>query len=165
MILKLYTDTDFIKKYWVLVPIKMEVKALKKTIFVLIIILIFAAIAGCSAKEPDTQMQETGGSASTESVDTNANESESSESTDPQLPEFNAEELAKYNGLDGNPAYVAYEGYVYDVSDIKAWKDGIHQGKHKAGFDYTEVLNNQAPHSPKNLTDNAPIVGIYNENK
>lgn len=143
----------------------MEVKILRKTIFILIIILVFATMIGCSSKEPDIQMQETGGSASNDGVDTNANDSDTAQSPDAQLPVFNAEELAKYDGVDGNPAYVAYEGYVYDVSDIKAWKDGIHQGKHKAGFDYTEVLNNQAPHSPKNLTDNAPIVGIYNENK
>lgn len=138
---------------------------MRKTIFILIIILVFATMIGCSSKEPDIQMQETGGSASTDGVDTNANDSDTAQSPDAQLPVFNAEELAKYDGVDGNPAYVAYEGYVYDVSNIKAWKGGMHQGLHKAGFDYTEVLNNQAPHSPKNLTDNAPIVGVYKDDK
>jgi len=80
---------------------------------------------------------------------------------DEALPVFTAEELAKYNGKDGNSAYVAYEGKVYDVTNIEAWKSGIHQGRFEAGKDYTEVLNNEAPHSSDNLTKNAPIVGLY----
>ena len=90
-------------------------------------------------------------------------ESEGTEDTTSEmaedLPVFTLEELAKYNGKDGNPAYVGYEGKVYDVSDIEAWKGGIHQNQHEAGKDYTDVLNNQAPHAPTNLTDNAPVVG------
>ena len=80
---------------------------------------------------------------------------------DEALPVFTAEELAKYNGKDGNAAYVAYEGKVYDVTNIEAWKSGIHQGRFEAGKDYTEVLNNEAPHSSDNLTKNAPIVGLF----
>jgi len=80
---------------------------------------------------------------------------------DEALPVFTAEELAKYNGKDGNSAYVAYEGKVYDVTNIEAWKNGIHQGRFEAGKDYTDVLNNQAPHSSDNLTKNAPIVGLF----
>lgn len=83
------------------------------------------------------------------------------EQEDESLPIFNEEELAKYNGKDGRRAYVAYEGKVYDVTDIPAWRDGNHQNRFDAGKDYTEVLNNQAPHRPTNLTDNAPIVGIF----
>jgi predicted heme/steroid binding protein len=80
-----------------------------------------------------------------------------------EMKEFNAEELSKYNGKDGNPAYVAYEGKVYDVSEIRAWKDGVHQGKLEAGKDHTDILNNKAPHPPTNLTNNAPVVGSYKE--
>jgi len=75
------------------------------------------------------------------------------------LPTFTLEELAKYNGKDDMPAYVGYEGKVYDVSKIKAWQNGIHQGKYEAGQDLTEILNNVAPHSPSRLIDNAPLVG------
>lgn len=80
---------------------------------------------------------------------------------DEALPIFTAETLAEFNGKDGKAAYVAYEGKVYDVSEIAAWKEGIHQGRFEAGKDYTEVLNNEAPHKPTNLTDNAPIVGLF----
>ena len=34
---------------------------------------------------------------------------------------FTLEELAKYNGKDGNPAYVAVNGIVYDVTNNAAW--------------------------------------------
>lgn len=88
---------------------------------------------------------------------------EEEEVMEAEMKEFNAEELSKYNGKDGNPAYVAYEGKVYDVSEIRAWKDGVHQGKLEAGKDYTDILNNKAPHPPTNLTNNAPIVGSYKE--
>ena len=80
---------------------------------------------------------------------------------DEDLPVFTAEDLAKYNGKEGQPAYVAYEGKVYDVTNISAWKGGTHQKKFEAGKDYTEILNDQAPHSSDNLTENAPVVGIY----
>jgi len=56
------------------------------------------------------------------------------------------EELSSYNGKDGNSAYVAYKGKVYDVSDSDMWKNGEHQGEHTAGVDLTEAMK-YAPHS------------------
>ena len=35
--------------------------------------------------------------------------------------ELTLEELAKFNGKDGNPAYVAVDGIIYDVSASPAW--------------------------------------------
>lgn len=32
------------------------------------------------------------------------------------MKKFTREELAQYDGKNGNPAYVAYKGKVYDVS-------------------------------------------------
>lgn len=136
---------------------------MRRVIFILVIVFALSFLVGCSSKEPEGEMKETGGVASTETTNIGDNVSDNTESADSQLPVFNAEGLLKYDGTNGNPAYVAYEGYVYDVSDIKAWNGGIHKGKHKAGFDYTEILNNEAPHPPTNLTDNAPIVGIYKD--
>jgi len=69
---------------------------------------------------------------------------------------FTKEELKKYNGNDG-PAYIAYEGKVYDVSQSFHWKRGIHQVVHYAGCDLTEALK-QAPHD-SDMLDKFPIVG------
>ena len=38
------------------------------------------------------------------------------------------DELAKYNGQAGQPAYVAVEGVIYDVSAKPAWQGGRHHG-------------------------------------
>lgn len=69
---------------------------------------------------------------------------------------FTKDELKKYNGTEG-PAYVAYGGKVYDVSQSFLWKKGIHQVVHHAGCDLTEALK-KAPHSP-DMLDKFPIVG------
>ncbi|WP_345984852.1 2-oxoacid:acceptor oxidoreductase subunit alpha [Sulfurimonas sp. HSL-1656] len=54
-------------------------------------------------------------------------------------------ELAAYDGRDGRPAYVAYKGKVYDVSESPMWAEGNHQGMHRAGRDLTPMLEG-APH-------------------
>ncbi len=59
--------------------------------------------------------------------------------------EMTAEELASFTGKDGSPAYFAYKGAVYDASGSPQWREGLHFGKHQAGFDLTEMLK-LAPH-------------------
>ncbi|MBD3801120.1 MAG: cytochrome B5 [Campylobacterales bacterium] len=54
-------------------------------------------------------------------------------------------ELAAYDGRDGKPAYIAYKGKVYDVSESPMWAEGSHQGMHQAGRDLTPMLEG-APH-------------------
>lgn len=61
------------------------------------------------------------------------------------MKEFTSDELAKYNGKNGNPAYVAYGGTVYDVTDSAMWGDGEHEYTHSAGADMTEE-HASAPH-------------------
>ena len=56
------------------------------------------------------------------------------------------EKLKQYNGKNGEKAYIAYKGNIYDVSSSPLWKDGIHQKLHEAGLDLTEILE-KAPHS------------------
>ena len=51
---------------------------------------------------------------------------------------FTLEELKQYDGKDGRPAYIAYKGKVYDVTDDYLWTEGDHQGEHAAGRDLTE---------------------------
>ena len=76
------------------------------------------------------------------------------------LTVYTAETLAKFDGQNGNPAYVAVDGKVYDVSAVPQWRNGSHAGGSvKAGLDQTEALK-RSPHGAKNL-ENLPIVGLY----
>lgn len=67
-------------------------------------------------------------------------------------------ELSKYNGKNGNPAYIAYKGKIYDVSDSFLWKGGKHQVFHQAGEDLTEAITD-APHGEEML-ERFPVIGI-----
>jgi len=51
--------------------------------------------------------------------------------------QFTLEELAKYNGSNGKPSYIAVEGIVYDVSLSLPWGGGTHFGVY-AGKDLTK---------------------------
>ncbi len=71
---------------------------------------------------------------------------------------FDASELSRFNGKDA-PAYIAYMGKVYDVSNSVLWTGGRHQALHEAGIDLTEAMS-QAPHGEEFL-EAFPIVGEY----
>ncbi len=73
------------------------------------------------------------------------------------MNEFSLEDLKKYNGIDGNKAYVAYNGLVYDVTDSFLWKGGKHQACHFAGTDLTGQLET-APHG-LDFLNKFPIIG------
>ena len=75
------------------------------------------------------------------------------------LRTFNSEELAKYNGKNGNPTYVAVNGIVYDVTNVPEWQGGIHQGRIQAGRDLSEEIK-KSPHGVSKL-ETVPIVGAY----
>lgn len=61
------------------------------------------------------------------------------------MKDFTLEELAAYNGKNGQPAYVAYKGIVYDVTESAMWGDGEHEAMHDAGADLTRE-HDDAPH-------------------
>lgn len=61
------------------------------------------------------------------------------------MKEFTLDELAQADGKDGRPAYVAYQGTVYDVSESYMWEGGDHMGSHVAGVDLT-AEHDEAPH-------------------
>ncbi|MQS76220.1 cytochrome b5 domain-containing protein [Companilactobacillus halodurans] len=65
--------------------------------------------------------------------------------------QLTVEELKKFNGKDGNPAYVAIDGIIYDVTDVDPWKGGEHHG-HVAGQDLSEVIDH-APHKRSVLAE------------
>ena len=73
------------------------------------------------------------------------------------MREFSREELARYNGRNGVPAYTAYKGRVYDVSASFLWRDGNHEVLHIAGVDLTEAME-QAPHG-EDVLRRFPVVG------
>lgn len=58
---------------------------------------------------------------------------------------FTLEELAKFNGKDGQPAYIAVDGVVYDVTNLPPWKGGDHNG-YNAGKDLTTEIKEKSPH-------------------
>lgn len=61
------------------------------------------------------------------------------------------QELEANNGKDGKPAWIAYQGKVYDVSESSFWLDGEHMSMHNAGKDLTEDLE-MAPHREENFS-------------
>lgn len=69
---------------------------------------------------------------------------------------FTLDELKKFDGLNGNSAYVAVNGNVYDVTNAKGWSNGGHQ-THLAGQDLSSVIAS-APHGTSVL-DKLTIVG------
>jgi predicted heme/steroid binding protein len=58
---------------------------------------------------------------------------------------FTVAELGRFDGDRGHRAYVAFRGVVYDVTAMRRWRGGFHEGLHFAGQDLTEFLE-QAPH-------------------
>lgn len=77
----------------------------------------------------------------------------------PQTTEniFNAQSLAKYNGKNGNPSYIAVDGLVYDVSTL--FINGEHRGCY-AGGDVSAAFHDQ--HSSQYL-QRFPIIGKYQD--
>jgi len=65
--------------------------------------------------------------------------------------ELDKKKLAENNGQEGKPAYVAANGKVYDVTESKMWKNGLHMNRHHAGEDLTGALG-AAPHGDEVLS-------------
>lgn len=77
------------------------------------------------------------------------------------MQEFDIAELEKYDGKGGRPIYIAYQGKVYDVSDSKLWKSGLHMKRHHAGGDLTIDIQG-APHAP-DVLERYPQIGTLKE--
>jgi len=74
------------------------------------------------------------------------------------MKEFNAAGLAEFNGENGKPIYIAHDGKVYDVSESKLWRKGLHMKRHSAGRDLTTDIQ-AAPHEV-DVLERYPQVGI-----
>jgi len=77
--------------------------------------------------------------------------------------EFDKKKLAENNGEDGKPTYVVVDGKVYDVSESKLWKNGMHMNRHHSGQDLSGSFD-AAPHG-KDVVQKFKQVGTYVEEK
>ena len=77
------------------------------------------------------------------------------------MQQFDIAELEKFDGKDGRPVYVAHKGKVYDVSNSKLWKNGLHMKRHHAGHDLTADIQG-APHEA-DVLERYPQVGTLKE--
>ncbi len=70
--------------------------------------------------------------------------------------ELTLEELAEFDGQNGNRAYIAVDGNVYDVTDLPPWSGGVHND-FPAGHDYTEEIKEVSPHGLTPLENLEPV--------
>ena len=67
------------------------------------------------------------------------------------------QEIESNDGKNGKPAWFAFQGKVYDVTESSFWMEGEHMGMHNAGKDLTDELD-MAPHREENF-DRIKYVG------
>jgi predicted heme/steroid binding protein len=113
----------------------------------LVIVMALLGIAGCSSDPAGTQ--ETAAPSQEQSATPAATDTASDKT-------FTLDDLKTYDGQNGNPAYIAVDGVVYDVTNASGWKEGKHKGN-TAGNDLTDAIAN-APHGT-GVLDNLPVVG------
>ncbi len=70
-------------------------------------------------------------------------------------------ELARHNGQNGQPAYVAIGSIIYDVSTSPLWCEGNHENVHQAGTELSHALKT-APHVAA-VIERFPVVGHLEE--
>jgi predicted heme/steroid binding protein/uncharacterized membrane protein len=79
------------------------------------------------------------------------------------MREFDEESIKEFNGKDGKPVYLAYQGKVYDVSASRFWKTGLHMKRHPSGKDLTADIA-AAPHGP-DVLERYPQVGVLKKGR
>jgi predicted heme/steroid binding protein/uncharacterized membrane protein len=77
------------------------------------------------------------------------------------MKELDPDTLAQFNGQDGKPVYIAYEGKVFDVSGSKLWAGGLHMKRHSPARDLSADIG-AAPHGEE-VFERYPQVGVLKE--
>lgn len=97
----------------------------KKLLIVLILVIAASILAGCAPSQEENQRV------------------------------FTLEELSKYDGKNGNPAYIAANNIVYDVSDSNDFLNGIHKQCPQcvAGTDVTKLFDYSPHKSDKGMME------------
>ncbi len=117
-----------------------------------------AAVAAETTTAPET----TAATGTATTADTSDSASTTSNSTTGSAAdgtlELTLEELKQYDGQNGNPAYIAVDGIIYDVTNVREWKNAQHNG-YTAGNDLTDAIKNVSPHGVSKL-NGVPVVGI-----
>jgi predicted heme/steroid binding protein/uncharacterized membrane protein len=75
-----------------------------------------------------------------------------------EMKEFTAEELTSFNGKEGRPVFIAFQGKVYDVTKSPLWAKGLHMNRHPSGKDLAGEIS-AAPHGTEVL-ERYPQVGV-----
>jgi predicted heme/steroid binding protein/uncharacterized membrane protein len=74
------------------------------------------------------------------------------------MKEFTSEELSSFDGKEGRPVYIAFQGKVYDVSQSPLWSKGLHMNRHPSGKDLVAEIS-AAPHGTE-VFERYPQVGV-----
>lgn len=119
---------------------------MKRIIAIIAVAALLLTAASCAAGTPaESAVQEP---TATEAA---------ADATESTMLELTLEELKQYDGKNGNPAYVAVDGVIYDLTNLAKWAGGEHNG-YSAGNDLTDIIKNISPHGVKKL-EGVPIVG------
>lgn len=107
------------------------------------ILVLVVVLSACSKDQSSSETDPSSVNSVTNQTETAGSEVNAQERV------FTLEELSTYNGKDGNEAYVAVDGIVYDVTGLPAWTGGEHNNNY-AGQDLSEAIKN-APHGTSKL--------------
>lgn len=123
--------------------------------FLLITLLVVGLFVGCGNKTTnDTTNNKPQTENSTNNTTNNSTTDNKESSNSWNEKTFTLDELSKYDGTNGQPAYIAVDGVVYDVTSN--FPNGEHHGC-KAGTDSTESIKKISHGSA--ILSNSPVVG------